>query len=530
MVGLSALLFLLPFVGMTHAAGTNFITGVLPPPPSGSTTKYNSAAEPAIRSDPSGTFYIASENGLGVGTDAWKSVDGGSSYLPLSQPDAISSPGGIGTGFAPGGGDVDLAVASIPFGQSAGSQYDVYAASLTVGSVTVSASHDGGTTWQTNELGAVVPADDRQWIAAYGSTTYYVSYHNIATGLQIIVNEGTLVDGVPTTVETYPAINPLQPDIYLGTIANNQIGNIAVDQKTGVVYQVFAGCGPGITMFLACTSLNTIYVAVGVPTLSLSGQLLIGFTDYIVYQDVSSANLANNFPNIALDDAGNVYAAWSNGQNVYLSHSSDQGRRWSAPQQVNSSPAATAIYPWIAAGSAGKVDVVYYGTPAAANLQTCQSSDGPYNCQNEPWYVFFAQSLSTLTGGQWVEEQVTDVVHYGGICQGGISCTSNGNNNRDLYDDFGVAFSPTTGLASIAYSNDQYSDIQGTANAGLCSPSQTNTASCDHTDFATQVSGSGVRGSPALPLPVPIGGLLKVVPWNQLQLTMPTQRILHHRR
>jgi len=35
---------------------------------------------------------------------------------------------------------------------------------------------------------------------------------------------------------------------------------------------------------------------------------------------------------------------------------------------------------------------------------------------------------------------------------------SSGNDNRNLYDEFGVAVSPVTGLASITYSDDQYAD------------------------------------------------------------------------
>ena len=44
-------------------------------------------------------------------------------------------------------------------------------------------------------------------------------------------------------------------------------------------------------------------------------------------------------------------------------------------------------------------------------------------------------------------------MHYGGVCQSGALCSG----NRDLFDDFGVGASPTTGLASIVYSDDQYS-------------------------------------------------------------------------
>src|SRR5207245_9256274 len=112
--------------------------------------------------------------------------------------------------------------------------------------------------------------------------------------------------------------------------------------------------------------------------------------------------------------------------------------------------------------------------------------------QNEPWSVLFAQNLNVLGGGSWAQAKATPVVHYGGVCQGGISCTSNGNDNRDLYDDFGVAVSPVTGMASITYSDDQYADNAGTANSGECTLAQDNTSSCDHTDFATQTAGDGI--------------------------------------
>ncbi len=62
-------------------AGPAFAHGVLPPPPAGSTSKNNQAAEPQIRADQAGNFYISSENGLGSGTDAWSS--GWGAHLPL---------------------------------------------------------------------------------------------------------------------------------------------------------------------------------------------------------------------------------------------------------------------------------------------------------------------------------------------------------------------------------------------------------------------------------------------------------------
>src|SRR5207253_9029080 len=68
------------------------------------------------------------------------------------------------------------------------------------------------------------------------------------------------------------------------------------------------------------------------------------------------------------------------------------------------------------------------------------------------------------------------------LCESGATCTG----NRDLYDDFGVAASPTTGLASIVYSDDQYSNTPTHPAGPYCTPSRTNTGSCDSTNIATQ--------------------------------------------
>lgn len=47
-------------------------------------------------------------------------------------------------------------------------------------------------------------------------------------------------------------------------------------------------------------------------------------------------------------------------------------------------------------------------------------------------------------------------------------------------------------MASITYSDDQYADNTGTANAAECTQAQNNTSACDHTDYGTQTSGNGI--------------------------------------
>jgi hypothetical protein len=108
----------------------------------GSSACSNFAAEPAIRADGAGRFFGSSENGLGGGTVAFRSTDNGLHYTTLVSPNGVSQTND--TGFAPGGGDTDLAVAP---DKNASGFYNVYVASLSLVNVDVSTSTDGGATW-----------------------------------------------------------------------------------------------------------------------------------------------------------------------------------------------------------------------------------------------------------------------------------------------------------------------------------------------------------------------------------------------
>jgi hypothetical protein len=200
------------------------------------------------------------------------------------------------------------------------------------------------------------------------------------------------------------------------------------------------------------------------------------FTDYPVYINPDrTASYGHQFVNVSVDSAGNVYSFFCDDHHIYYSVSRDHGRTWTAPVQVDSG-AGTAIFPWSTAGSAGNVDVVYYKTPY-------YGPEGPDNYpMSAAWTVGFAQ----LSGGSVTETTATPIVHYAGVCESGVTCSG----NRDLYDDFGVAASPKTGLASIIYSTDQF-DPNGPNSPG-CTAAQSNTQPCDHTAIATQTSGRGI--------------------------------------
>src|SRR5205085_7271796 len=124
-------------------------------------------------------FYGSSENGLGGGTDAFKSSDGGLHYTTLTSPNSVSTAAGQ---FGPSGGDTDLATAPV---QNAAGFYNVYVASLSLANVDVSTSTDGGATWSLNPVSTPETADDREWIAADTNNKVCISYHNGPQGISV---------------------------------------------------------------------------------------------------------------------------------------------------------------------------------------------------------------------------------------------------------------------------------------------------------------------------------------------------------
>jgi hypothetical protein len=196
------------------------------------------------------------------------------------------------------------------------------------------------------------------------------------------------------------------------------------------------------------------------------------------------ASYGHQFTNVSVDAAGNVYAIYGENHNIFYSWSKDRGASWSPPKQVNSGPAATAIFPWSVAGAAGKLDVVWYGTSYYDGVNTPDTYPA-----SATWTVYFAQSLNaTSPKSSFSQVAASPVIHTGGVCESGVACTG----NRDLYDDFGVAANPLTGLASIVYSDDQYRNDAANAPNSTCTPTDNNTARCDHTSIATQLSGKGI--------------------------------------
>ncbi|HWS67879.1 MAG TPA: sialidase family protein, partial [Steroidobacteraceae bacterium] len=437
--------------------------------------------EPAIRADPAGNFYGSSENvfcvigGLCGGTFAWKSTDAGAHFTTLPLLNSVTA-GQVG--LSPAGGDTDIAVAPR---KNANGFYNIYVVSLAskppLFDIYVSTSRDGGATWSINPLGASIPLDDREWIVADGAQKVCISYHAEPTTDDIVVN--CSYDAGLTFTQLGSAFDTT--DLFNAAL-ENQIGNLAIDPGNHVIYQVWSSIANAGE--LTCTGCSTHAVWIGV---SIDGGK--NFTDHIVYNNLdTTVAYGHQFVNVAVDRAGNVYVVFSDNHNLFYSFSTDFGQSWSAPKQINKPPSNTAIFPWASAGRAGALDVVWYGT---------SFYDGMTIPDNYPmsaaWNVYFGQNLQATTpGSSFTTVQASGVIHYGGVCESGVTCTG----NRDLLDDFGVAASPTTGLAAIIYTSDQY---LGTAaeparaqGSKTCTPDTSNSVQCSHTDIAVQTGGSGV--------------------------------------
>jgi hypothetical protein len=462
----------------TSHAGARFVNFGLAQTPGvscpGSKKCSNIAAEPAIRADATGTFYASSENGLGNGTEAWRSSRGGLRYTALQEPDGGSSTNN--TGFAPGGGDTDLAVATK---KNSSHHYNVYVASLTLANIDVSTSTDRGKTWNFNPVGADVGgADDREWIAADGASKVCVSYHDAEQNIEVncSTDAGQAFTQLASAIDANHAYQ----------IGNNEIGNLAIDPRTHDVFQTYSSitsasetaCAPQLGVDAGTCGYHGVYMAVSTD----GGQ---SFTDYPVYVNKKvTADYGHQFVNVSVDRAGNVYSVYTDDHHVYYSFSRDHGKKWSGPYRITTAT-GTQIFPWATAGDAGRLDVVWYQTPYY-NAKTTPDSYP----NKAKWTVGFAQNLHALKPrSKWTRHTATPVVHLGGVCESGAACTG----NRDLYDDFGVAANPRTGLASIVYSDDQWAK-NGHTSPNCAAKSDNNSASCDHTAIATQVSGLRIFG------------------------------------
>ncbi len=268
---------------------------------------------------------------------------------------------------------------------------------------------------------------DRQWITSDGPHVY-ISYHDSGSSSLIHVQRSD-DDGFTFHRVTDPLTG--QDGATGNSTFNNDQGKIIADPITHNVYTIWAAGVSGVQKGTTA-NFNNIYVTV-------SKDMGMTWTPHLVFSGPINVALNNVFPTLAVDSiTGALYAGWSDAHNVFLSKSTDQGQSWSNPVVVNTSPANTAVFPWMSARG-GVVDYVYYGT-------TASSKDDP----SAVWNVYLAQSKD---GGANFVQVVPSAHpnHVGVICTQGTACPAG---TRNLLDLFQVAIDPLNGMAVIIYTDD----------------------------------------------------------------------------
>ncbi len=423
----------------------------------------SSAGEPSIRTDRFGNAFVIGPIGVPAGCKAFRVTHDGSVSSFLGFPDDTA-----------GGGDCDWALgpqetASLP-GFGTPSDDALAYSSLTAGNITVGKSNDGGQTFgPPNPAAAQVFGDDRMWQAAdprlnnLGFDDVYMTYHDLSiTDIQLSVSR----DGGQTYAQNGPIISTT--DVPQGQWqANNELGNIVARRDSSgalTMYSIFETPDSAVDnanqTANGTVNFNRVYEAVGTVTdVPAPGAPVILWRNYEVYHGPLGAQYNRIFPVTAVDSGGRVYAIWTDGKNV-LDKASADGTTWGCPADstvpTGTAPCTppgtipnpfgltTTTMPWVAAGSSGRADVVYYGATGGAP----GTNDDP----NNQWNVYMAQTIDG--GATWGVFKASDhVIHKGSICISGLGCNLNGG-DRTLLDFFQVSIDPTNGAADIAYTDD----------------------------------------------------------------------------
>ncbi|MDP9067732.1 MAG: glycoside hydrolase [Actinomycetota bacterium] len=368
-----------------------------------------SAAEPSIRAARDGTLYISAPTGLGGariqekgrgGDLLWRSDDDGKTWEFLGNYDP-----------AQGGGDSDIA----PDREGV-----LWASGLTLANTTVGISTDRGETFRNNPVGSLETVVDRQWIETYRAEPFAF----LTTGQ--ISDRRIILSRIERSAGDYPVVTKTV------TVSGEQEeyqwpGEIAVDETGGLVYVTY----------------NTD----GEP--ERNDQIVVTRSDLKLERNkrftvtTTKGDSFDSFSAIDVDQAGNVYVVWTERRpqgpkakfgktNSYLSVSKDKGQSWSTPVKLNTRMRTT-TFPWIVAGSKGRVAVAYYGIR--------QRGPSPENVFHETrkvlpkWKVFVAYSLNADRAGATFRNvrAVPRFIHEGNLCTSGTGCAPG---TRDLLDFF----------------------------------------------------------------------------------------------
>ncbi len=359
--------------------------------------------EQSIRIDPtdSNRIYTSAPGTLSADTSwVWHSLDGGRTFKWVVG--ATPFEGKVTT--CHGGGDSEIAV------DSAG---HLYFNDLTLVNFSGARSDDFGATFTCSNTSVPEVVVDRQWYAVDGDPTNGGSLYLVndiigpgapscgsSAGNNVLEMYRSPVDpllGATAGIQFGPAnhISGLNT-CDEGIMGNNEISPVATTLGQPNTPPLAAPV-KHIFVIHDNAQFNKIFVgrcfpvAFGLPVDNVSDPSGLNCTDILVADLGSNQKTGANFPTMAIDKAGNLYAVWeqaplgpgvnaSTGDTIItgdtvlkFSYSTDQGNTWSTPVTIDTSGSPDGVlhnnvFAWINAGDDGRVNIVWYGTPSTFDV------------------------------------------------------------------------------------------------------------------------------------------------------------------
>ncbi|MEA2123992.1 MAG: hypothetical protein QOI80_774 [Solirubrobacteraceae bacterium] len=285
----------------------------------------------------------------------WRSTDDGRTFQRIDYAGGFVTDPSKNTGFS----DPD-------FTQDAGGR--IYNTGIDLVNTALFSSPDGGQTWDAGTVQCV--PGDRPWLAGGAEDEVFLASNVDAPAPgdpthQVFQSTDAgrtcPVRGIPAAGQTESG------EDWTGN------GKILFDQATQTVVEPanFMAGGGAVT-------------GVGIDTYKRGDA---GF----VPSKAADSSMFAHWPAIAIDDGGTLYLVWDdapvsetandgcNGDpsplpnHILMAYTKDLGKTWSAPIQVAAPSDHLVFWPWVAAGEAGKVSVVWYETDKVVDVGCMQS-------------------------------------------------------------------------------------------------------------------------------------------------------------
>ena len=267
---------------------------------------------------------------------------------------------------------------------------------------------------------------DRQWYALDGAPTaggsLYLTNDEVGSGAVqcgstqvnnvLVIYRSPVATGATAGLQFGPPNRITQPGACdEGIMGNDEVSPVATATGQVVNGQPTSLAAPVHHVYVIHDdgSLSKILiarcfpVAFGAPVTNVSDPSGLNCVDLPIADLGASMRTGGNFPSLAIDKAGNLYAVWeqapmSGGKAgdtaLMYAYSTNEGSTWSHPVQVPTG-LPNNVFAWVAAGDDGRVDIAWYGTSAhvdpSGGPQACP--DGGPDATAGPWSVYFTQTL-----------------------------------------------------------------------------------------------------------------------------------------